>query len=237
MKSPQTKPSLSFNRRLGAYSTLAAAGACAATTTVSTSVNANVVYSGPLNQAIPATATGGFINMTTFQFGTSYGAVNGGNTSTPALNLWGTSASRAWMYPTGSTVNRFVSDASNNPLELVAGTLISAASLFGSSATPTALTPGGAWVGGTIGYLGIRFLSGAQTLYGWAQVSVPNGAPTTANPIRLLGVAYEDSGAGIIAGNTGAALPSVPDSGSTLGLLAAGCAATASLAWRRRKVA
>src|SRR3954452_25147050 len=162
MKSPQPSQ---FHRRLGAYSTLAAAGACAATT-APTGANTTIVYSGPINSNVPATVTGEFINLTTFQVGNTYAAINGGSSTAPALNLWGTSASRAWLYPTSSGVNRFVSGAGDAALELIAGALINAASTYGSTATPSpGLTgAGGAWVGGTTGYLGFKFLSGGLTL-------------------------------------------------------------------------
>ncbi|MFL6594200.1 MAG: hypothetical protein ACJ8HQ_02045 [Chthoniobacterales bacterium] len=200
-----------------------------------TDADANVVYSGAINSSVPATVTGEFINLTTFQVGLTYAAVNGGNTSAPALNLWGTSAFRAWLYPTASAVNRFVSVGAN-PAELVAGAVINAASTFGTTTMPSALVPGGAWVGGTTGYLGFKFLSGALTLYGWAQIFVPTGTPSSTNQMVLIDMAFENSGAGILAGQQGN-LPSVPDSSNTLLLLAVGCAATGALAWRRRTAA
>ena len=135
------------------------------------------------------------------------------------------------MYPSGSTVNRFVSDASNDPLELGGNVTIGPSSVFGTSTTPNALTvaTGSQWTGGTTGYLGYKFLNGTTTEYGWMLLSVPTGGPTTANPIKLLGIAYE---------NTGAALTTfaVPEPG-TVGCLVAGVVGAGALAWRRRKVA
>ena len=165
----------------------------------------------------------------------TYAAVNGGSSTAPVLNLWGTSAFRAWLYPTSSAVNRFVSVGAN-PAELVAGAVINAASTYGASATPSALVPGGNWIGGTTGYLGFKFLSGALTLFGWAQVFTPTGTPSSTNQMVLIDMAFENSGAGILAGQR-PNLPSVPESGNTLLLLVVGCAATGALAWRRRKVA
>lgn len=237
MNSPQVQNSSSFQRRLTAYSTLAAAGACAVAAAPH-NTEASIVYSGPVNIAVPATATGGFINLVTFAVGTSYAAVNGGNAAAPALNLWGTSASRAWLYPTSSGVNRFVSDASNNPLELSAGASIGLTSIYGTTTEPNSLTPSGGsgvWTGGTTGYLGFRFLNGSLVEYGWAQIFVPVGAPTSTNPIRLLGLAFENTGLGILAGQTSTS--AVPENGNTLALLAAGCVASGAFAWRRRKAA
>ena len=234
MDIPLAKTSSSFNRRLGAYSTVAAAGACAVTT-VPLSADANVVYSGPINLSSPPSVTGNFINVQTFQTGTTFAGVNGGDANAAVLNLWGTSAFRAWLYPTSSAVNRLVGTGTL-AAELVAGALINGASTYTSSATPGALSPGGAWIGGTTGYLGFKFLSGSTTLFGWAQLFIPAGTPSTTNQMRLIDMAFENSGAGIAAGDRGS-LPTVPDSGSTLALLAAGCTATAALGWRRRKTA
>ena len=226
----ETLPDTKLQRRLTAYSALAAAGACAVA--AAPQAKANIVYSGSVNIAVPATASGDYINTVTFAVGTTYASVNGGDATAPVINFWGTSASRAWFYPTSSTVDRFVSDASNNPLELVAGTLISMSSIYRTSTEPNSLTTSGTsgvWTGGTTGYLGYKFLNGTTTEYGWALVSVPGGSPTTANPIRVLGLAYDNTGAGIAAG-------AVPEPG-TVGALAFGAMGAGALAWRRRKAA
>ena len=224
----ETLQNSSLQSRLTAYSTLAVAGACAVAATPQ--ATASVVYSGPLNVSVPATSTGNFANLVTFAIGTSYASVNGGDATAPVLNLWGTSASRAWLYPTTSTVDRFVSDASNNPLELGSNVTIGSSSVFGTSTEPTVLTGTGfQWTGGTTGYLGFKFLNGAVTEYGWALVSVPVGNPTTAAPIKLLGLAYENTGAAITTS-------AVPEPG-TLGALAMGALGAGAMAWRRRRAA
>ncbi len=222
---------LSLQNRLTTYSTLAVAGACALA--VVPQAEAAIVYSGQLNQAIPPTSTGAFINLSSFTYSTTAAGAQGGDTAAPLLNLWGTTAARAWLYPTSSTVNRFVSTATGNfPLELALNAPIDAAATYGTSATPSALTvaTGTQWAPSSTGYLGFKFLNGATTEYGWALISVPAAGPTAADPIRLLGVAYENTGAGITAG--AGAVPE-PTSVAALAVGAVGAAA----AWRRRKAA
>ena len=89
----ETLPDTKLQRRLTAYSALAAAGACAVA--AAPQAKANIVYSGSVNIAVPATASGDYINTVTFAVGTTYASVNGGDATAPVINFWGTSASRA----------------------------------------------------------------------------------------------------------------------------------------------
>ena len=218
----------SFQNRLTAYSTLAVAGACAVA--AAPKADAAVVYSGSLNYSVPATVSGVYVDLANFHLYptlTAATAVEGA--TAPILNIWGTSNTYTYLYPSASTINRFVAADGTNPSELAAGVTIGAASTYSASRAPGALTLApGAWTPGSTGYLGIRFLNGATTEYAWVQISA-QAPPTAANPTKLLGIAFENTGASIIAG-------AVPEPG-TVGCLAAGVLGVGSLAWRRRKAA
>ena len=228
----ETLPDTKLQRRLTAYSALAAAGAC--TVAAAPKAEAAIVYSGALNDTVAATTTGSYFNLTSFAFGTSYTAVNGGSTTAPALNLWGTSTTYAYLYPSATTVNRFVANASGATLELSAGTVIGASSTYGTSRSgPTGgIIANGGWAANTTGYFGIKFLNPTTGLtdYGWVYASV-SGTPSTTQTV-ILGAAYDNTGASIAAGQTSA----VPEPG-TVGALAFGAVGTGALAWRRRKQA
>lgn len=80
-------------------------------------------------------------------------------------------------------------------------------------------------------FIGLSFPAGAfGTLYGWIRVDIDNQAGT----FNIRDWAYEDSGAGILAGDTGNGF--VPEPGA-LGLLAAGSAGLLSLRRRRDEAA
>lgn len=223
----------SFQQRLTAYSTVAVAGAACALATAP-KAEAAIVYSGALNDTVTASGIGSYFNLTTFAFGASYTAVNGGNTAAPALNLWGTASSYAYLYPSSTTVNRFEANAAGATLELSGGTAIGPASTYGTTRTgPTGgIITNGGWTANTTGYFGIKFLDPTTGLtdYGWVYATM-SGTPST-TPSVILGAAYDNTGAGILAGQTGA----VPEPG-TLGLLAAGALGAGALAWRRRQAA
>lgn len=218
--------SSTLQNRLTAYSTLAVAGACAAAATPD-NAQAAVVYSGPLNLSVTVSTLGSYFNLANFTFGANYAAVNGGDTTAPAINLWGTGSTFTYLYPSASTINRFVSTGTAQT-DLSAGDMIASTSTYGTSRAPSALGTAGGWTANTTGYLGIRFLSGTTTDYGWLQIFYP-GTPTAANPIKILGSAYDNSGASITAGQ-------VPEPG-TVAFLAAGALGAGTMAWRRRKAA
>lgn len=225
----------SFQNRLTAYSTLAVAGACAVAAAPS-SAQADIIYSGPLNLSVTVSSLGSYFNLTSFAFGASYTAVSGGSTTAPVLNLWGSSGSSpfSYLYPSATTVNRFeATTATSNVIkELALGDQIGITSPYTTSRTGATGGPvtNGGWTGETTGYFGIKFLNGTTTEYGWVQAFLP-ATISAADPIKILGAAYDNTGAAITAG-AGA----VPEPG-TVGCLAAGVIGAASLAWRRRQVA
>ncbi len=221
-----TQGSTLFQNRLTAYSTLAVAGASAVA--VTPKAKADIVYSGPLNLSVPVSTAGIYINLSTFATYTSLTTAQAADATAPIVNIWGTTNTYSYLYPTTSTVNRFVSTGAN-PLELPAASIVDANATYGTTRAPGALTTN-LWTAGTTGYLGIRFLNGATTDYGWLQLSA-QAPPTTANPTKILGIAYDNTGAGIATGQT-----AVPEPG-TVGFLAAGAMGAAGMAWRRRKMA
>ena len=231
MKQEDTKnsqPGAALQRRLSGYSILFAAGACAVAS--APNAEASVVSSGPLNISVPVSVSGIYIDLADFTTYTSLSAAQTAEgTAAPILNIWGTSNTFSYLYPSASTVNRFVGTGTS-PSELAAGATIDSTSTYTTSRASGALTPN-PWTAGTTGYLGFRFTNGATTEYGWAQITA-QAPPTAANPTKILGLAYENTGAGILAGQTSA----VPEPG-TVGALAFGAVGAGVMAWRRRKAA
>jgi hypothetical protein len=225
---PATPSSSVLHGRLTAYSTLAVAGACAVAAAPN-SAQADIAYSGALNLSVAVSVSGVYINLANFTTYASLTAAQAADATAPILNLWGTSNTYSYFYPTTSTVNRFVSTGAN-PLELAAGVAVNGTSTYGTTRAPGALTTG-LWTAGTTGYLGFRMLNGTTTEYGWVQIQA-QAPPTAAAPIKVFGIAYENTGGSILTGQTSA----VPEPG-TVAFLAAGAVGTGMMVWRRRKAA
>jgi PEP-CTERM motif len=83
------------------------------------------------------------------------------------------------------------------------------------------------WLSQGTGFVGFRFNSGAGIEYGWARLTMNEGA--AGNSFTLDDYAWADTGTAILTGQTTAA---VPEPGS-LGLLAVGAAGL--LLWRRQR--
>jgi len=96
-------------------------------------------------------------------------------------------------------------------------------STYGNMASNMANSDGGSFLNTSGKYLGVKFMIGANTNYGWIQVDV-SGTTFPTNAV-IKGYAYEDTPNGQIV--TGA----VPEAGS-LALLALGAAGLA--AWRKK---
>jgi hypothetical protein len=83
----------------------------------------------------------------------------------------------------------------------------------------------------TSGYLGFRYDFNGTTTYGWAEAKVTDGG----GQIALLGIAYEDSGASIVTGDTGS--PPIPEPGNTAAFAGLVAGAAAALVARRNRKA
>lgn len=212
----------------------AAVAAAAAVAGQAEQAQAAIKYSGPENVVLTNGSPGIYINMVTgVSAGTPAGApgwevnpyVNGGSTGT----FFG-------MYlPTPATQNTMLVKSSNpnaggaDVAKLAAGALIGSSSTwigqpaqFGFMNNNTA----GDWIQPADGYMGIQFndpsVNGGGTVYGWMQISkTSTGDPARGGPtgITFVDWAYDDSGAAIAAGNTGAS--PVPEPAS-LAILAMG---------------
>lgn len=205
-----------LDRHLMAFSAVAAAGASAGFVN---NAEAAVVSSGPVNINVPSTTAGVYLNV-----------VTGANSSSPAaapgwdVNPWsGTGLS--YFNPSapagGVYVQRTGGGATAN---LAVGTMISAGSVYGSSAA--SLTGSDAHILDGVNIIGFRFqneANGNQVHFGWMKIAV--GSTLAAQPRAIIEYAYEsEAGVGIMAG--------VVPAPSTAALLALGAA---GMAGRRRK--
>jgi len=88
------------------------------------------------------------------------------------------------------------------------------------------IAPKGPWGPNSTGFLGLQFLIGPSSYFGWANITVNTDATVTLNALG-----YEDTGAPAHA-QFGAA---VPDEGSTLALLAIGAGGLVAFRKRQRR--
>jgi hypothetical protein len=91
------------------------------------------------------------------------------------------------------------------------------------------------WAAGGIGFAAFEFVSTVSDNrdYGWVRLEYTSGASGLPNSMTVLSWAYDDTGASIIAGDTGSA-PSAPEpSTAAMALLAAGAAGVVALRRRR----
>jgi hypothetical protein len=105
--------------------------------------------------------------------------------------------------------------------ELNAGALISAGREWGGSGTLFNSIGWGNWTAGETGYVGVKFVSGGKTYYGWVNITV-----NSYKSVTLDQWGYEDNGSSITAGQTSDTSPATPLPNSLL-LLAAGFAGLA----------
>jgi hypothetical protein len=138
------------------------------------------------------------------------------------------------LYLADNTSNDFVLAGGSHVVRLGESVTVGPASpfggnLYGTMARSTGGVPqGGApWNGGGQGYIGLRFVFGGQTYYGWADVTVNSGYTATLNRFAYDNVA----GTPVVTGQTG----EVPEPGSMSLLIlgAAGLAAYRRLRKRR----
>jgi hypothetical protein len=112
--------------------------------------------------------------------------------------------------------------SSTKVAELNAGAVISAGRVWGASETLFNSSSKGNWSGGQTGYVGVRFVSGGKTYYGWVNITVNSYKSVTLNQWG-----YEDSGGPILAGGTTDYVPPATPLPNSLLLLAAGFAGLA----------
>ncbi|MEJ0088526.1 MAG: PEP-CTERM sorting domain-containing protein [Limisphaerales bacterium] len=208
-----------IDARLTAYAALATVALAAPV-----AAKADIVYSGLLNLNVPANIDGVYLNFVTGLTGTSAGAVPGASFN-PYLT--GTGLAFFWNNPTGVTTSAGVSlDGGTTFAALAANSLISAGSTFFSSAQ-SAATP--AWRAGTDAYLGVRFVNSSTLAvnYGWVHLTTTG---TTGFPATIVGYAYENTGASILAGQV-SPVPE-PSTYALLGMMATG--AFAVRRWRKQ---
>lgn len=231
---PESKKSLKFERNLTRYGMMAVAAAAAAAP-----AQAGIIVWDP--EPDVTTPVGGWVyfHMTT------------GETSTGSLANWdfqlfhfqnfepSYSGGNFWtkLYLTNNGANAFVGGDLGTVARLGAGVTVESASPFGASygimaqagnGTPVGGLP---WNGPGQGYIGLRFLIGADTHYGWAEVTVNQGLTATLNRFG-----YEDvAGASVETGDIGGGEVPEPGSMSLMILGAAGLAAYRRL--RKRKAA
>jgi hypothetical protein len=217
---------MQLNRVLGGL-TARAAGVAAATAIVSVMAalpaHASIVYSGPVNIVVPNNIDGVYLNLVTGATGSSGLATPGwdinpytAGSSPNGFHLWGATTT-TWLSTSG-----FI----GGPYPLAANTMIDASGTF--------TRPGGGTNVGTQVALnapnlfGVRFTNeAAGNAINFAWVEITFGA--TASERAITGWAYDDSGAGIMAGV-------VPEPG-TYALMLAGLAAVGGMVARRRKAA
>ena len=178
--------------------------------------HAQIVYSGPVNIPIPLTTAGVYLNLVT-----GVNDPNPGNVPGWDINPWN-AANLSWF---DSTTNNYVVLA-GAPTNLALGTLIGPASTFGSGVSDGTFN-----FNSDNNYVGVQFTneSTAATDYAWVQVHL--GASFTDAARAIIGYAYDNSGAPIVAGATGVPEP------SSLALLSLGAVGLVARRRQRLRVA
>jgi hypothetical protein len=206
------------NARWVAYAAAGAATAVGAATTA----EADIHYSGPINQHFAAGSSSQSVHYFNLSPGNSFGLAQ--------TNLGsGVGAARFGVF--GAVSGAFAGfSASGFPYvsKLAFGANLNGANFAATAPVGTmAFAYGYAnsqWTAAGTGYIGFRFNDGSGLQYGWARVDM-DGAP--GNTFTLVDYAYGDVGQSITAGQ-------VPEPGS-LALLALG--GLGLVAWRKRRSA
>jgi hypothetical protein len=220
------KSSLSLNKHFAA---LGAAAAAVTGVGVAHQADAAIVYSGPVNLNVPSTTSGIYLNVQTGVSGVTPASAPGWD-----LNPWSSSSFQVWTNnasnPANSdgTVVNFTGGSSATLTDnLPAGTLIDNSWTYARTAGTETTGATAMQLNGTPNLVGFKFFNEATQAvdFGWARFTLsttPQGQPRT-----LVDYAYENTGAGIKAGDTGNNAPEP----TSLGLLALGAVGL----MRRRK--
>jgi len=178
------------------------AAAAAALVLVADSASAAIVYSGPLNLAIPVGTTSPvprlWVDLDTFATSTT-ASFTGWD-----ISFSGSSSTFLTINSQTLSNNRFVGTGTGTPTpiaRLEVGTVIGASSTFGTNGggsllMPTYLPAPGPILANSENIIGFRRVVNGLTIYGWISVLVGNDMLTRS----VTGIAYEDSGAAIEAG-------------------------------------
>ncbi len=204
--------------RLAAY---AAAGVALAAPAITPSAQADIVYSGPLNLAVPNTLNGIYLDLATGATSTSFFSgydINPYGTDTNGLVFLGAIGAGFFAPTTASPASA-----------LLPGTSIGPADVF-----TTAFSGVNFHVTGTE-FFGLQFVNSntGGTDYGWIQFQT---TAATGFPATILGYAYNNvAGGAILAGQTTA----VPEPGTTaaLGFGALSLGAAGVRRWRKARQA
>ena len=204
------------DRLLGRTATAVAAATGVGLVGQAQEAHAQIVYSGPVNIAIPPTTAGVYLNL-----------VTGVNDPNPSLvpgwdiNPYG-SASLIWFNPGAPAGGVYLNGGVTNA---ALGTVVDSTGTYaGGTAT------NGFNFNSDNNYVGIRLqneAAGNATDYGWFQVHL--GASFTDPARAIIGYAYEASGNGINVGATGVPEP------TSLALLSVGAGGLAAFRRYRRK--
>ena len=201
--------------RLKKYSAMAVAGAAATTAMQCDFADADIVYSGAQNISVPFTFTGIYIDIDNGIASTTDNAGGGAD-----FNLWDAGGANWRMFwATGQGVH---TDAGFTLVDNLSFGVIIDGSSFLSNAQTDLTGTGGPWDPGS-GYMGLQTGDGN---FGWIQLT---GIDDTFQNAVVVDWAFEDSGAAIAAGDTGAG--AIPEPGS---LALVGLGAVAFAARRRR---
>jgi hypothetical protein len=178
------------------------AAAAAALVLVADSASAAIVYSGPLNLAIPVGTTSPvprlWVDLDTFATSTT-ASFTGWD-----ISFSGSNSTFLTINSQTLSNNRFVGTGTGTPTpiaRLEVGTVIGASSAFGTNGggsllMPTYLPAPGPILANSENIIGFRRVVNGLTIYGWISVLVGNDMLTRS----VTGIAYEDSGAAIEAG-------------------------------------
>lgn len=213
--------SLALLNRVDARLAACAAIATAGTALTAVPADAAIIYSGPVSLNIQSSIDGIYLNVLTNTSGTSGGTVAGWD-----INPYGATTLNMFT-PTGGG---YVGSGANY-FNLAPGAMIGVAQTFGTGVlTISATTPLN--FNSSNNYIGFRFLNESTgiTNYGWFQVSLSGTAAS--QPRTIIGYAYDNTGASIMAGQT--VIPE-PTTFALLGVMAAG--ALGVRVWRGRKAA